>query len=260
MEGLEVVSRPPHGTSQGTMLFVHGAWHGAWCWADGMLDLAADAGFDAHALSLRHHGSSPSPGSLRWTGHDRFVEDVVEVAGRFDDVVLVGHSMGGYLVQKALEVMRPRAAVLLATVPISGTLRATLRFARRHPMQYLKVLGGLHLWPVVSTPALAGDMLLSDASHPRAAWLHQHLQDESFRTYLDMMFFALPKPARVDDPPPVLVVAASDDRLFSVAEQERTARAWSGDLVVVDGAPHDVMFGDDRRLMGEIVTWLGGVE
>jgi len=42
------------------LLFVHGGWHGAWCWDDHFVDFFADAGYRAVAVSLRGHGTSPT--------------------------------------------------------------------------------------------------------------------------------------------------------------------------------------------------------
>ena len=41
------------------LLFVHGGWHSASCWAN-FVDFFADAGYRAVALSLRGHGGSPT--------------------------------------------------------------------------------------------------------------------------------------------------------------------------------------------------------
>src|SRR6516165_7262546 len=41
------------------LLFVHGGWHGAWCWDDQFLGYFADAGYRAVSMSLRGHGASP---------------------------------------------------------------------------------------------------------------------------------------------------------------------------------------------------------
>jgi pimeloyl-ACP methyl ester carboxylesterase len=43
------------------LLFVHGAWHGAWCWDEYFLDFFAGRGYRALAVSLRGHGNSPTP-------------------------------------------------------------------------------------------------------------------------------------------------------------------------------------------------------
>jgi pimeloyl-ACP methyl ester carboxylesterase len=43
------------------LLFVHGGWHGAWCWDEHFLRFFADKGYQALAVSLRGHGNSQSP-------------------------------------------------------------------------------------------------------------------------------------------------------------------------------------------------------
>jgi pimeloyl-ACP methyl ester carboxylesterase len=57
---LEVIDKgsctPPHPVP---LLFVHGGWHGAWCWDEHFLDFFADRGFRAAAVSVRGHGRSP---------------------------------------------------------------------------------------------------------------------------------------------------------------------------------------------------------
>jgi pimeloyl-ACP methyl ester carboxylesterase len=68
------------------LLFVHGGWHAAWCWDDNFLDFFA------------------ARGSLNAYSVDDYVDDVRTAASRFDTPpVVVGHSMGGYVVQKYLE-------------------------------------------------------------------------------------------------------------------------------------------------------------
>ena len=47
------------------LLFVHGAWHAAWCWDENFLSFFADKGYRALALSFRGHGDSPTDKPLR---------------------------------------------------------------------------------------------------------------------------------------------------------------------------------------------------
>lgn len=252
---LEVISRGDG--DKVDVLFVHGAWHGAWCWDDGFLERVAAAGYRCHAMSLRNHAGSRSTGGMRFRSQSEFVEDIREVASGLDNPVLVGHSMGGYLVQKYLETDTARAVGLLAPVPVGGTLKATWRFARRHPLAYLKVMGTASLGPVVSTPERAGDMLLSDPGHPLAAELCGRVEDESFRTYLQMMFLALPKPDRAETKPPMVILGGTDDRLFSIAEWQRTAEAWGGELHTLDDLPHDLMIAPGWKTVADALTdWL----
>ena len=103
------------------LLFVHGGWHGAWCWDDHFLDYFADAGYRAVSISLRGHGTSPSDKPLRKVSVADYLDDVRSVA---DDLggapVLIGHSLGGYVVQRYLEDRTAPAAVLVGSLPPSG--------------------------------------------------------------------------------------------------------------------------------------------
>jgi pimeloyl-ACP methyl ester carboxylesterase len=79
------------------VLFVHGAWHGAWAW-DRVLPLLAAEGVDATAIDLPGHGDDTGPlGDLHG--------DATRVRGELDrlgrDVVLVGHSYGGAVITEA---------------------------------------------------------------------------------------------------------------------------------------------------------------
>lgn len=88
---------PEQSESQPLIVLVHGAWHGAWCWAALQSELD-NRGFASVAIDLPGHGTSTLPfGDL----HDdaRHVADVVAHLGR--PVVLVGHSYGGAVITEA---------------------------------------------------------------------------------------------------------------------------------------------------------------
>lgn len=110
---LEVFKNIPQHQTKGHVLLVHGAGGDGWQWRSVLADLA-DAGYAAHALSLSGHGcSEPAEPSFA-----QLFDDVGSVlAGLPDDTRLVGHSLGGYLVQRELAQSHRPAAVLLAPVP-----------------------------------------------------------------------------------------------------------------------------------------------
>jgi pimeloyl-ACP methyl ester carboxylesterase len=99
---LEVLSRAPT-TSRNAppLLFVHGAWHGAWCWDEHFLGYFSKRGFSAHAVSLRGHGESEGKERLRSVRLSDFVEDLTQTVDSLPATpILIGHSMGGFVVQK----------------------------------------------------------------------------------------------------------------------------------------------------------------
>lgn len=109
---------------QPAILFVHGAYQGAWVFRKWQ-KFFAFGGWHTFALSLRNH-----PGSYRLCEQDflqtvpaDYVADVLRVSAWLQEpLVLVGHSMGGMIVQKATEQAPERVAalVLAASGPPAG--------------------------------------------------------------------------------------------------------------------------------------------
>jgi pimeloyl-ACP methyl ester carboxylesterase len=255
---LERVTREPSAPSERSpVVFVHGAWHGAWCWAEHFLGFFAQRGYPAHAFDLRGHGGSEGGSRLRWTRLADYVSDLAQVVGELDrPPVLVGHSTGGAVVQKYLE-RRPAvaAAVLLGSLPPAGALPATLRLAARHPLAVVKANMSLRLRHLVATPALARQAFFSeDIPADRFAKYFARLQEESYRVFLDMLALDRPRPDRVRTP--MLVLGAERDTFFTRREVEATARAYAAAVAFFPMA-HNMMLEDGwEEVAGHIVGWL----
>ena len=134
---------------------------GAWCW-DHFLDYFTRHGFAAHAVNLRGHGNSEGHESLRWTRIADFVEDVAAAARQLPNPpILIGHSLGGFIVQKYLEDHDAPGAVLLSSPPPAGMLGTALRVARRRPLVFARINLTLNLRPVIATPELTREAFFS---------------------------------------------------------------------------------------------------
>jgi pimeloyl-ACP methyl ester carboxylesterase len=77
-----------------TFVLVHGAWHGAWCWAAVMRQL--EVGGD-HAFAVDLPGRGANPCDHATVTRASWVESVVRLIEERDlrSVVLAGHSLGG---------------------------------------------------------------------------------------------------------------------------------------------------------------------
>jgi pimeloyl-ACP methyl ester carboxylesterase len=244
---------PTTGTRRHPILFVHGAWHGAWCW-EPFMEWFAERGWTCHALDLRGHGESPTDRSLRRTRIQHYVEDVVSVVDSLDQApVIVAHSMGTLVTQKLLETRTLPGAVLLAPIPLGGAWRATGRVAVRHPLRFLQANLTWDLGPLVSTRSIARDLFFSDDTPDEDVdrWWPK-LQRESYPAYLDMLFFVRARPQLIETP--VSIVSGESDRIFSVAEHRRMSRPYGTDLVVIEGGPHDLMLGPRWERAAEAVA------
>jgi pimeloyl-ACP methyl ester carboxylesterase len=255
---LEVITSEPSADVHPTpVLFVHGMWHAAWCWLEHFLPYFAQHGYKSHALSLRGHGASVGHERLRWTSLADYVSDVTQVVSQMDKPpVLVGHSMGGMIVQKYLGSNGAPAAVLLASAPPKGVIPATLRVAFRHPLAFLKANLTLSMFPVVSTPQLAREAFFSaDMPEEKLKSYFSQLQDESYRAYLEMMGLSLPRPKLVKTP--LLVLGAANDGLISRGDIEATARAYGARAEVFPNMAHDMMLEDGWQTVADrILEWI----
>jgi pimeloyl-ACP methyl ester carboxylesterase len=221
------------------VLLVHGAWHGPWCW-DHFAGRLAERGHDVRAVRLRGHDGRP--GRIRHRLRD-YVEDVRRAAdGLTEPPVLVGHSLGGLVVQKYLERHPARGAVLMASIPTGGGIGAIGRIAVRHPLILLKANLLMSLRPFIGTPELVREWFFTPDT-PRESVLAcmVRLQDESYPVFLETLV-RLPRPRRVDVP--VLVLGSGRDRFFTTAEVRRTARAYRTEAEIFPAIGHDMMLDD----------------
>ncbi len=238
---LELICEKPKGKAHATpLLFVHGKWHAAWCWAEHFLPYFAEHGYTSYALSLRGHGASEGRERLRWTSIADYVADVAQVAGQMETPpAIIGHSMGGFITQKYLETRTVPAAALLTAIPPSGLWKTLWLIFRRHPGVVLKTLVTFRLFPIDS-PALAREALFSaDMPEEEVVKFQIRLEDEAFRACLDELGLNLVRTKRVKTP--LLVVGANDDTLITPDLVRKSARIYGTQAVVFPHMAHDVM-------------------
>lgn len=222
------------------ILFVHGLWHGGWCWDEHFVPWFRDRGYEATAITLRRHDQRHAPG-LRTTRIRDYVEDVAGAAAKMPSPpVVVGHSMGGFVTQMYLGDHVVPAAVLVASVPPAGILGATLRTGARHPLRLLAANVTWSLYGLVKTPERAREMFFgSQLSDELVAKYHGRLTDDAYMAYLDMLLFVRPNLQAVRRTP-ILVLGGDADWTISPAEVAVTARAYEAELASFPGA-HDLM-------------------
>jgi pimeloyl-ACP methyl ester carboxylesterase len=246
--GLELLAAHPPGLAphKAPLLLVHGLGHAAWCW-EHWLRAAADAGHPAYAVSLRGHGGSA--GALRTARLGDYVDDVVHTAASLPRrAVLVGHSMGGLVVQKALARYSAHAGVLVAPVPASPALGSLLSIARRHPADAARIMVGGSL-------PLRPEYLFNQLDAADARRLADRCGPESPLAQFQLL---LHRPAaQPRGNAPVLVLATPDDALVPFADVRRTAEHYDAELRAFPGMGHDLMLDADWRApLNAMIDWL----
>ncbi len=184
------------------IVLVHGAWHGPWCWTDVAAALG-ERGHCVEAVCLPGH-DGPGTNDRIWIGISHHVDAVAHAVPRATDpTVLVGHSMGGYVIRRFLETGTAAHAVLVASVPPRGTLGLLVRQVRRHPTVALKGTLLADFTDLIRSDALVRELLFTETT-------------------------------------PVSVIGARDDGIFTLAEQCDFAEAYGVEPLLLDGG-HDLM-------------------
>ena len=260
MPELELLCRlPRHDQGRTPLLFVHGSFSAAWCWEEYFLPFFAEQGYPAYAVSLRGHGGSDGHEQLLSASLSDYVLDVVHTIRRLPKrPVLIGHSMGGMVVQKYLERRTVPGVMLLASVPPQGLLWSNLWLAMTDPLLLAQVSLLMTLGPYVCTPEMTRRALFStEVPAAKVARYFNKMQQESQRVVVDMCGFDLPK-TRDAYTPPALVLGAGDDALISPMMVQATAERFGVSAESFTGLGHAMMLESQWQSVAErMVRWLG---
>ena len=261
---LEVLERhPPKGAANEhptPLLFVHGAFSGAWIWDEFFLPYFAEQGYHAYAVSLRGHGDSQGGEDIDWWSIADYVDDVRATIARMPHPpVLIGHSMGGFIVQKIMEKTRPPAVALLATVPPQGLLPSSFTMAFTRPdlmSQINRVMSG----GMVKTDVIREGLFAQDVDEKVLEHFYFRMQTESQRAIWDMSLFDLPLPPR-SGVPPMLVLGAAEDQLVPSSQAYATGAYYGVKAEVFDHMGHCLMLERDWEIVAQrILRWLSSLQ
>lgn len=256
---LEVLHRAPTVTSQGiSLVFVHGAYAAAWCWEEYFMPYFAEHGYPCYALSLRGHGGSEGHEYLALTSLDDYVADLAQVVSDIEGpVVLIGHSMGGMVIQQYLHKHAVHGVVLMASVPPEGLLNSALQLAFREPQVFLE-LNLVHSSDSRHATIDNIGRALFSPSLPRAEMIKflTRFQPESHRAILDMSFLPFRFQGKAKQAP-MLVLGAEKDAFFPPYMIHSTAARFGTRAEVFKDMAHTMMLEPNWREVAErIMVWL----
>jgi pimeloyl-ACP methyl ester carboxylesterase len=109
-----------------TLVLLHGAWHGAWCWAAVQTELMS-LGVEAVAIDL--------PAGEPDAGIERYADVVCQAIEGLDEVVVVAHSLAGLVAPVVADRVGARGVIMVAALwPDPG--RSAREQARHTPGIY----------------------------------------------------------------------------------------------------------------------------
>ena len=226
-------------------VLVHGAWHGAWCWAR-VLPLLREAGHVAHAVTLtgvgeRAHLLSPQ------VGIDTHIQDIVGLieAEELNNVILVGHSYAGNLITCVADRLQQRCPSLLkslvyldASIPNPGDSWSTPHTPEtvKKRIDESKASGGLSF-----PPPDASVFGLSDGDRD---WVNRRQTPQPFRLYQEALHFDAARVAAL----PRTFIDCTNPPLATIDSARKRVRSEPGWTVLEMATGHDPMVSAPREL------------
>ena len=259
MHELEIIRRRPRRARRAPpLLFIHGAYSGAWCWDEFFLPYLAARGYDCCAVSLRGHGGSAGGDALDHASLDDYVADVRAAARTLDAApIVVGHSMGAVVAQRYVAAHGAVGVALLASVPPHGLMGTAMELCWRDPellAQFALVQSG-HAY-LANFHRLRRALFAADMPLDRAIGYFARMRRESQRALLDLSYLQ-GRAIQLDRKVPLAVIGGEQDGLFRPEAVHLTASWHDAQAAILPGLGHSMMLDCGWRSAADhILEWL----
>ena len=257
---LEVLhASPDQQSKKPPLLFVHGAFMSASCWARYFLPWFSGHGYDCHALSLRGHGNSEGREWLALASLDHYCADLQSVVATLPrPPILIGHSMGGLVIQNWLAEHRAPAVALLAAVPPMASLCTLIEMAFNVPCADWGSQPEAADRAEADARMLKLQQLLFSAGTPLplVQQLLPYFQCESHRALIDMSMARLPD-CKHEAPFPLLILGGEHDNLFPPHLIQATGCHFGINAHIMKGVGHLMMLEEQwQEVASTLLDWL----
>jgi len=224
--------------SSQTFIFVHGAWHAAWCWQD-IAAALRDQGHTVLTPDLPGHGTNPCPAhTIQFNDYVTSIITLIKKAKQ--PVTLVGHSMAGLIISQVADIIPERIdelVFLAAYIPKNHeSLFSIAEISNSHQLSPFLIIDQvkqeIRLEP---SPELINIFFnrssRADAQHAIAQLQPEPLQPFQAQVSLGDNFKNTSKRAFV----------CRDDQALLLSDQLRMSQAVTDDITVLD-ADHAVYY------------------
>lgn len=238
-----------------TIVFVHGAWHGKWCWEEHWTETFTSSGYECITFDLPGHITPGRVDGINKISLKDYVDALEEVVTKLDSPpIIIGHSMGGLIVQKYLERAPCKKAVLVASVPPYGVINTTINFLKKLSSYPALLLFDLYRLVDTEEKSRAAFFSKSLTAQKLSVYTSQ-LCSESYRAFLKMLVPNIR--LKYHRETPMFVIGAADDTIFSIKDNEATAKKYNAELMIIEDIAHDMMLDTGQeRAASAIIHWL----
>jgi len=229
------------------VLFVHGGFHGSWCWTP-FLAFLKSHNVSVAAMDLPGHGGLKPPANFANLGVADMASEIAQAARHLGgDIILAGHSLGALAVMAAAAIVKPKALILLAPAPPANVY-------------------GVKLLPPFPT-----DTPVAPPPEARARkWFMSGLNNADLTPYMARLCPESPAflndlynrnitvdPNWIQGPTLCLSGGQDDSPLHPKGQDEAVAAFFAAELQTLPEAGHCLMLDDSRHTAADLLlTWL----
>ena len=235
-----------------TYLFVHGSWHGGWCW-DKITSLLKSQGHTAISPDLPSHGNDKTP--IQEVTLELYTDCVCNVLdSQTEPVILVGHSMGGLIISQVAE-YRPekiRKLVYLTAFMLKNG-ESTLQVV----MQDVDSL-------LVKNLVMSDDQMSSNVKKDMIKEVFYHdCTEEDFSNAISLLVpqssVPLGTPISLTDEKfgqiPKVYIECLDDRVITPSVQKKMYTDYNCEQIITINSSHSPFFSFPDELASHLISF-----
>ncbi|PHS73727.1 MAG: alpha/beta hydrolase [Cycloclasticus sp.] len=252
---------PKKATKKPPILFIHGANMSGWCWNEEFMPYFSKLGHPTYAVDLRGHGKSGGQETMSTDSIADYVTDIHRVIDEIGTTpILIGHSLGGLVIQKYIEKKTVPACVLMASVPVDGLVPSIMDLALNPTMFMQSNLSQLFGTLFSGVDVTRKSVFSGDVSDDVVIRYCTEMQPSSPKALLDTLWLGLPtkkNPFNI----PMLSLGADEDTFFRPTQIRKTAEAYNAKYINMKKTSHAMMLDSHwQESANAINTWLNSLK
>ena len=222
------------------IVFVHGAFAGAWCWDEHFMPWFCDRGYNVHAVDLPGRRGRPDYDRLQSFNVSDYLDALLTTIDAMPEPpVVVGHSMGGFLAWRAAELRKLAGIVLMAPVPPTGLAAPAMQLMLTSPALYMNV-AQIHAGGGASIETLHETLFAPAVPRALVAAYLPKFQSESQLAVAGLYAGHIPNILALWGTP-IEVFGAAEDRLIPPAHAHWTASLTGRSAHIYEDMGHGMM-------------------
>lgn len=233
---LKIRHQSAESSPKGSIIFVHGICHGAWCF-ENFMDFFSENGYECFALNLRGHGDNNRK-DLKGAHLSDYADDVKKCVeyctdycrkkGITEKPFLLGHSMGGAVVQRYIgdHSDKVNGLILFASATANGMdFKQTIKDTFTHWNLFFATLVANNFIKIMTTKAIYKSAFFDERVSKEKVKIYKRLlHKESKKITFEDLYQQYTDNYDIDNP--VLVIGSKSDSYFPEESLITTADAY----------------------------------